>query len=172
MFNRAKTVVHTLGNSAGFTLIEMLIAVSLISVATGIAGSSIFRVLSIQRFWKDDASSVRDLRHAGSWFSADALKAQNVFDDQEDVLVCDSPTDNVTLVLINTEGTYKVSYSLTGDKLVRNFDGANMIIVDGVIPSPAVFTLCDKMLTFDLEVEAGQGETETMSLRTFLRRLP
>ena len=172
MFNRAKTVVHTLGNSAGFTLIEMLIAVSLISVATGIAGSSIFRVLSIQRFWKDDVSSVRDLRHAGSWFTADALKAQNVLDDLGDVLVCDIPTDNVTLVLINTEGTYTASYSLTGDTLVRSLDGVDLIIVDEVIPGSAVFTLCDKMLTFDLTVEAGLGDTETMSLRTFLRRLP
>ena len=114
MFNRVKTLVHTLSNSAGFTLIEMLIAVSLISVATGIAGSSIFRVLSVQRFWKDDVSSVRDLRHAGSWFTADALKAQNVLDDQGAVLVCGTPTDNVSLVLTNAAGTYTADYSLSG----------------------------------------------------------
>ena len=162
-----------LGKSeAGFTLIEMLIAVSLITATTGIVGSSIFRVLSIQRFWIDDVSSVRDLRHAGSWFTADALRAQNVSDDQGDVLVCDPPADNVTLVIINTEGTHTAGYSLSANSLVRSFDGVDKVIIDEVIPGSAAFTLCNKILTFDLTVNAAQGETETMSLRTYLRRLP
>ena len=168
----SKTVVRTLGNSAGFTLIEMLIAVSLISVATGIVGSSMFRVLSIQGFWKDDASLVRDFRHAGSWFTADALKAQNVLDDAGNVLACTPHSQSVTLVLIDTVGTHTARYSLSGNTLVRKFDGVDLTIVDEVNTVSAHFTLCGKMLTFELEVDTDQGGSEIKTLRTFMRRLP
>ena len=131
-----------------------------------------FQVLSIQRFWKDDASLVRDFRHAGSWFTADALKAQNVLDDDGNVLACTPRPHSVTLVLIDTEGTHEARYSRSGNTLVRTFDGANLTIIDEVNAVSAHFTLCGKMLTFELAVDTDEGDTEMMTLRTFLRRLP
>ena len=68
-------------SSGGFTLIELLVSVSILTVVAGIFGAGMFQVLSIQRFWTDDVKAVRDVRHAGSWFSGDALNATDVLDD-------------------------------------------------------------------------------------------
>jgi len=67
-------------SSRGFTLIKLLISISILTVVVGIFGAGMFQVLSIQRFWTDDVKAVRELRHASSWFSGDALNATDVLD--------------------------------------------------------------------------------------------
>ena len=63
-----KPLRDTLASSRGFTPIELLISVSILTVVVGIFGAGMFQVLSIQRFWTDDVKAVKEVRHAGSWF--------------------------------------------------------------------------------------------------------
>ena len=72
----------------GFTLVELLVSISILTVVTGIFGAGMFQVLSIQRFWTDDVKAVREVRHAGSWFAGDALNATDVLDAGGDPLTC------------------------------------------------------------------------------------
>ena len=75
-----QTIRHILGSSRGFTLVEVLVAVSILTVVVGIFGAGMFPVLSIQRFWTDDLNATRKARHAGNWFAGDALNATDVLD--------------------------------------------------------------------------------------------
>ena len=62
-------------DSRGFTLVEAVIAVSILSAGVGLIGTSVFQVLAVQRYWQDDMVASKDARHAASWVAEDALKA-------------------------------------------------------------------------------------------------
>ena len=178
--DQPKTMKATLAASGGFTLVELVISVGLLSLATGLIGAGIFQVHSIQRFWRDDAIATRDLRHAGSWIAGDALRAQNVLaapPPSETVLPCSpgAPFSTVTLIKSDVDGanviTHVITYAVSGDELNRTYDGAtNTIVRDGILGSVG-FSLCDNVLTFDLAVNADRGSTESMSLKTRIRKL-
>ena len=161
--------------SAGFTLLELVIAVSLISVATGIVGSAIFRVTSIQRFWTDDALATKDLRHAGSWFAGDAMNSDDALgSDGSARLACNPnpPEREVTLTWTGTDGSsHSARYHVTQGDLVRDFDGSQLILTGRIVGDSLSFSLCDGYLTLAMEVDADRNTTESLSLRTFLRKL-
>ena len=169
---RIRCLRRTLASSSGFTLLEVLLAVSILSVAVGVVGGAIFQVNALRRSWAQDAVATRDLRHAGGLFTKDALNAQNVLDSQGQALACDPPADSVTLVFIKADGTHTASYSLSQDTLVREFDGTETPIFSRVVPDSVSFTLCSNLLTFNMTVEAEDDNTESTTLRTYLRKLP
>ena len=160
---------------SGFTLIEMVIALGLITVATGIIGSALFRVTSIQRFWTDDMVATKSLRHIGSWFSGDALNAQDVVDSGGVLrLTCnpDSLEREVTLKWTSIDGTaHSANYAVAQDTLVRTVDGAKIILANQVIANSVSFTLCGEFLTLAVDVKADRNTTETLNLRTKIRKL-
>ena len=80
MANLLRKIRKSLADSSGFTMVEVLFAVGIISLAVGIVGDSIFQVVSVRRHWMDDAVATKNLRHAGSWFAGDALNAKEVQD--------------------------------------------------------------------------------------------
>ena len=53
--------------SQGFTLVEVLVALGILSLAIGLAGSGLFQVFSFQTSFQDKTIATKDLRHAGSW---------------------------------------------------------------------------------------------------------
>ncbi len=53
---------------------------------------------------------------------------------------------------------------------MRDLDGAQITLARQVVS--VGFALSGKVLTFDLEVEADRGGTESMSLQSYLRMLP
>ena len=171
--DRLRALGRALSESAGFTLVEVLMAVSITSVAVGVIGSGIFQVTAVQRDWSDDTLATKDLRHVGSLFSSDALKAQNVLDDQGDVLACDPPADSVTLIYTDVGGAHSATYSSNAGALSREDESGNVnsIIGTGVVAGSVEFTLCEGLLTLELLVEADKGTTDTMTLRTYVRKL-
>ena len=56
---------HILSSSRGFTLVELLVSVSILTVVGGIFSAAMFQVLSIQRFWTADVKAIREVLHAG-----------------------------------------------------------------------------------------------------------
>lgn len=150
---------------AGFTLMEVVVAVGILGLVLAIVGGSLFQALSIDRFWREDVVATRELRHAGSWFASDALNAATTS------LVDGAPPANVVaLAWTGTSGaSHAATYSVSEGNLLRSFDGVLAVLVQGVVS--ASFSLSGKVLTFDLTVAAEQGGTASMSLKTYLRML-
>ena len=172
-----KNIRHILGSSRGFTLIELLVSVTILTIVTGIFGAAMFQVLSIQRFWTDDIRAVREVRHAGSWFSGDALNATDVLDaGGVDRLTCtpSPPVQQVTLTWTDTSGTaHNVVYSVTGDELLRDFDsnGTPLVLASGVVANSISFTLCGNTLRVNMDVQADRNTTDKLDLITYMRKL-
>ena len=73
-------ISRLLSTSSGFTLAETLVALAIMGLGIGLVGSGIFQSLVIERAWVDDVIATRDIRHADSWLSKDALNAHEVCD--------------------------------------------------------------------------------------------
>ena len=155
----SRNIFHRLfTGSSGMTLVEVSVALAILSLGVGLVGTSIFQVFDIQRTWQDHRSAVKETRHAASWFAGDALKteATNLVDN-------DPPVDSVVLTL----GSGDVTYSRSGDTLIREAGGYQNVIAKDVLSTG--FSLDGEVLTFTVEV-AGSGEnTETTNLQNYSR---
>ena len=152
--------------SDGFTLVEAVIAVGILTLGLGLVGSTVFQSLAIERFWRDEVTAVRELRHAGSRFAGDAL-----YTETTDLV--DGAAAVGTVNLTWTDGssvTHTAAYSVSGDnRLIRDLDGTQFTLARGVVQ--VEFSLSGRLLSFDLEIEADRGTTKTANLQTYLRSL-
>tara|TARA_B100000315_G_scaffold245244_1_gene270906 strand:- start:4281 stop:4835 length:555 start_codon:yes stop_codon:yes gene_type:complete len=179
--HRIRSLRRTLASSSGFTLVEVLLAVSIITVAVGVVGGGIFQVTILQRSWAEDTVATRDLRHTGSLFAKDALNAADALDAPGGSRLSEdcadppaSPAGAVTLTWTDTGGVSRqAAYSATGGVLSRQDEGSNtsVIVSSGVVDGSVKFSLRGSLLTLELQVDAEDGNTETLTLRTFLRKL-
>jgi prepilin-type N-terminal cleavage/methylation domain-containing protein len=149
-----------LGGSSGFTLVEVSVAVAILSLGVGLIGNSVFQVLSIQRFWQDEKFATKEIRHAGSWFAGDALKATAT-----SLTPGTAAVNQVTLTL--ESGT--VTYSQSGDTLVRQAGSDQNVVARGVVSVGFSLSPDGEVLTFATEVEAAEGGTEVLTLQNYLR---
>lgn len=146
--------------SNGFTLVEAAVALAILSMGVGLVGTSVFQVLSIQRFWQDDRFATKENRHAASWFAGDALKTTAT-----DLTPGAAAVTQVTL----TTGDGDIAYSQSGDTLVRQEGADQNVIARNVVLVGFSLSADEKVLTFTTEVEAAKGNTETLSLQNYLR---
>ena len=155
----------------GFTLVEVLVAMGIMSLAIGLAGSGLFQVFSFQTSYQDKVVATKDLRHAGSWFSGDALNAQAAVDGNGEPLDCLSASDSITLSWTDNDGAYHSStYQVSGDSFEREYDVLVNTLAEHVVTDSVGFLHCGNLLTLELEVEADSGEAKNTVLRTYLRR--
>ena len=173
---RITNMKKILSESSGFTLVEALVALGILSVAVGLIGSGLFQVLSFQKPWQDKVVATKELRHAGSWFAGDALNTEEVFDaDGVTRLTCDPvpPVEKVTLRWTGKDGVtiHNATYSLTGQDLIRNYDGNANTVASPVVLGTLSFSLCGKLLRMKMDVEAEKGTTDDILLQTYTRRL-
>ena len=175
------TIRRALANDSGFTLMEVIFAVGIVSLTVGIVGAGIFQVVNTRRHWADDALATKDLRHAGSWFAGDALNAEDVLDGPGGTRLTQdcadppaNPVSTVTLTWTDTQGAaQEASYStalgsLTRQDIVSTQTG---ILNQGVVDDTVGFSLCGNLLRLDLTVESDRGTTEAISMSTYLRKL-
>ena len=155
----------------GFTLVEVLVALGILSIAIALAGGGLFQVFSFQTSYQDKVVATKDLRHAGSWFSGDALNAQAAVDGNGEPLDCLSASDSVTLSWTDNDGAYHTStYQVSGDSFQRAYDGRVNTLADHVVTDSVGFLHCGNLLTLELEVEADSGQVKNTVLWTYLRR--
>ena len=81
-----QAAIYGLHGLHGFTLVEVLVGLSILSVAVALASRRLFRVFSFQISHKNKAIATKDQRHADSWFSSDALNAQAARDENGDAV--------------------------------------------------------------------------------------
>ncbi len=80
----------------GYTLVELLIAITIMAAATGAAGAAIFQIMRNTQRNSDHMTAVRQVQNAGYWISRDAQMARVV--TTTDNL---TPTDNLTLPFLS-----------------------------------------------------------------------
>ena len=185
-----------LSTSSGFTLAETLVALSIMGLGLGLVGSGIFQSLVIERVWVDDVIATKDIRHADSWFSKDALNAHEVCDPALNARLVPGGasigsmtfvwyefTDANDLPVTYCDGTLsanftrnEVTYVVVGKELQRItvIDGVQIAqnsLTRRVVSASFSLSASGDVLSFDLEVEAEEGVTEFTSLQTFLRKL-
>ena len=162
---KARALASLIQRSNGFTLVEMLVAMSVLTVASGVIGGTIFQVLSTQRTWRENAVATRELGNAGAWFSRDARSA-----DTTDLSDGGPPVNSVALTWHDAYGVlHTATYGLSGDRLVRDLGGEQNTVARGV--DSASFSLGGRLLTFDLVVRGGGGSSKSRSQQTYLRML-
>ncbi|MCH7712106.1 MAG: hypothetical protein IIC99_00650 [Chloroflexi bacterium] len=153
----------------------MVVALGVLSVVVGLAGSGIFQVISFQRFWQDDLTASVDLRRAGSRFAGDALNAEDARDSLGQRVGCAPGVPASSSVVLSwsdtVNGTHTASYSISGGSLIRDFDGRQNKLARRVVAGSLQVSLCQRLLTLDLQVEAGRGSVESIRLQTYLRKL-
>ena len=105
----------------GFTLVEVLMGLSILSVAVALASRRLFRVFSFHISHKNKAVATKDQRHADSSFSSEAQNAQAAWDENGDAVDLLSASDSVTLSWTGSDGNMHSSISqITGDSFERH----------------------------------------------------
>ena len=94
-------------NQKGFTLIELMIAITITALITGGAASAIFQVFNVNTLNSDHMKAIRQVQNAGFWISQDSQMAQIVVTD-------DDGTTAKTEILILTWTGWE--YDIGGDK--------------------------------------------------------
>ena len=183
--------------SRGFTLVETLIAVSIMTMMLGLVGGGIFQSLSIERFWLDDVVATREVRHAESWFAGDAMNAEEVCAAGAELAPGATSIGSVVLVRYEIIGSgalplglctlvvdttqydlFTTTYTLTGTSLTRttekNAVGSSqqtITLSKRISGADFIRSTAGDLITVQLDVNAERGATESSSLAIFLRRL-
>ncbi len=154
----------------GFTLVETLVGLVILVTCAGLVSSGLFQVFSFQTSYQDDVVATKDLRHVGSWFAGDALNATAALDGTGEPLACGQAATSASLTWNDTSAVAHTStYRVSGTSLERDLDGAVSTLARQVVS--VGFSLCGKLLTLNLAVEAQLGRTNNMTLQTYLRKL-
>ena len=161
-------------SSAGFTLIEMVVALGVLSVVVALAGSGIFQIISFERFWQEDLVATGELRGAGSRFAGDALNAEDAKDSLGVRVGC-LPSESSSTVSLSwsdtADGPHSAAYRISEGSLIRNFDGNEKALARRVVANSMQVSLCQRLLTMDMQVQAGRGAVEDLHLETYMRKL-
>ena len=187
-----------MGSSGGFTLIEALVSISILTVVIGMFGAGMFQVFGIQRYWTDDIKATRTVRHSGSWLAGDALNAEAVLigggDDQDPGIALEcapdadpaNPGDLVEVMTLEWTDSggdlHWAVYRVDGDVLYREnwIDtakvGGSLTLTTGVVADTVSFTLCDdgnggSVLRALMDVTSDRDSVETLDLTTYIRKL-
>ena len=186
-----------LRRSHGFTMVESLMAVGIMTMMLGLVGGGIFQSLSIEKFWLDDVVATRQVRHAESWFAGDAMNAEEVCAFGAELAPGASSSGSVVLVRYETIESatlppgsctfaldlaqydlFTTTYTLTGAALTRTTEKNTVQVSQETITLSNRITRADfirsaagDVLSIQLDVSAERGGTESSNLDTFLRRL-
>ncbi|MFQ6026122.1 MAG: type II secretion system protein J [Dehalococcoidia bacterium] len=160
----------------GFTLVEVLVSLSILGIILGTLGTAFFQSVSTQRNIVDDGYATNEARKGLSWFAPDVRMAQyadvDALPDRLDL----SWTDEFAFDFNGSPTCHNSSYVLNGDVLERTYDGATHTVarrVESVAflpptpgPDPA------NTVTIELVVETGPGITETVSMTATMMSKP
>ena len=106
----------------GFTLIEVVVGVTLLSSVSVMVMIASFQVVNSQRSWRDDVTATKELRHMGSWFARDSINTMTT-------TLADGLSDNASTTIhwTDVDGVFHTAtYSLSGDVPPTGYCGISM----------------------------------------------
>jgi prepilin-type N-terminal cleavage/methylation domain-containing protein len=136
----------------GFTLIEMLVTLSIAAAIMGVMSASVITIFRTNAQNDEWNVNIRQVQNAGQWITRDALMAQVVSDNTTGVFLRLSWSD-----WNNPLGT-NVQYILNGNTLTRSLNGGPAILIAQNIVTAN--TTC---------VWNANGKTLTVKIRASLR---
>lgn len=153
-------------NQKGFTLIEMLLAVSITSVIVIGIGSSIFQILQGRVDISQKSIAIADIDGVAHWLTRDMTLAQTT-----SLIDAEPPTSNISMIWSDLtawagdEGAVQNSanYTLSGTQLLRVYNGGTTIV--GRYLTNAGFSVDGKMFTVTLTSRPGMPDSAVT--RTF-----
>ncbi len=153
-------------------MVEVLVAVAILSIILGTIGAAFFQSVSTQRTIVADGLAINEARKGLSWFAPDARMAQHaeVGDDGDTLNLAWSDDFDFRF------DCHTSQYALTGDTLNRTYDGTTHTIARRVVsvtfaaepPPPDTANA----ITIALELETGPGTTEIVSMTTSMMSNP
>ncbi len=161
-----------LKDSRGFTLVELLVGITLLSITMSTIGAGLFRALGTQGGVVDDGLAINELRKGFSWFAGDVKMATSTNLDiggatSSSVIL--SWKDQFNDVDITHTSTYG---PVVGGRLVRtytsNATSSSHTIAHRVL-SASFYLNGASTVVAEVEVEASPGATRTLSLSTIMR---
>ena len=142
--------MNILKRERGFTLVEILLAMGITALVTGVLGTAIFQIFDRSASGQDTLRALNDIQDAGQWIYIDGEKAET-----SDLVNNDPPVSAMTLSW-STEGTpHTAIYSLTGSELIRDHNGVQTTVARYL--SGADFSIIDDLITINLTSSPGNG---------------
>ena len=134
----------------GFTLVEILVAMGITALVTGVLGTAIFQIFDRSASGQDTLRALSDIQNAGQWIYLDGEKAAT-----SDLINNAAPVDTMTFSW-TTEGTpHTAIYALTGPALVRNHNGVETTVARYL--SGVEFSISDDLISIKLTSAPGNG---------------
>ena len=158
-----------IGQAEGFTLVEMLVGITLLTIVMSTIGTSSFQALKTQQRVTEDGLAINELRKGLGWFAEDAKMATST-----SLTDGDPPTTTITMSWRDyfnaTSGSavlHTASYALNGDRLERTYDSNTHTVPRGVVE--ALFSLASTTVTAQIKVDADFSDTRTLSVDSVMR---
>jgi prepilin-type N-terminal cleavage/methylation domain-containing protein len=138
----------------GFTLLEVLISLAILTAITGVMSSAVFIITKTTSQNNEWNINLRQVQNAGYWISQDALMAQVVDTHKPGVLLSVSWN--------NWEGdSHTVDYVLDeNDKLMRLNDGSELLIAEYIIPADTTCEWFDEDNKLKVTIKASVNGDE------------
>ena len=153
----------------GFTLVEMLVGITLLTIVMSTIGTSSFQALKTQQRISEDGLAVNELRKGLGWFAEDAKMATstNLTDGAPATTTVTMSWRDYFNVTSTTGVLHTASYALNGDRLERTYDSSTHTVARDVVT--ALFSLGSTTVTAQIEVNAEPGTTRTLSVDSVMR---
>lgn len=134
----------------GFTLVEILLAMGITALITGVLGTAIFQIFDRSATGQDTLRALSDIQNAGQWIYLDGEKAET-----SDLLNNAAPVSSMTLSWSTEGAPHTAVYTLTNSELVRNHNGVQTTVARYL--SGAEFSIIDNLITAKLTSSPGSG---------------
>ena len=155
--------MNSIRRQDGFTLIEVLIALGIAALITGVLGTAIFQILDRSARGGETVRALNDIQNAGQWLYLDGERAETT-----DLVESASPVDNMRLDWVADSQSHTVSYSISGTELVRDHNGVVTTVARYV--SNADFSISNRLITINLTSTPGStGASKDITYNVWLR---
>jgi prepilin-type N-terminal cleavage/methylation domain-containing protein len=164
MTPRSETSVRT--SDGGFTLVELLVALSISALVTGMLVMILYQVMTVPRWGNSELNVIADLRNAGLWLVRDGNQSWK-FEAGADMLYGTFAMTQTTgaaasVLYFYEDGQLKRSVQIGAD--VRTHTVAHRIASVGDV----VFAQGPGSVTVDITPTSGTGSSQVSSTQQYV----